>query len=296
MGKIVVLSDLRKEYIFLFLVCVFALCLFGCSKSESKSYLELLQEQGITDNSQHHWQNGGSESVQISPNGILISEVEDKYDKTLYQIENGKYKKIAGQAYDFFEFEGRVYYYNDENKLYCYNIKTEDTAVVFSSSTDILWIGLYNKNILCARKDGVYSEVLELYALDGKRIKTYFEKQQNFGQIVRIDRFVVFLEDLKAQVYDLESGESHDLICEEGLSDSFMVSDQENLYISAGRYVIEGDYNTSKVASKWNGLWKISLSDMKMDKWGLTKVSDHSYSKFYCVENKLYDEKFTLLK
>lgn len=280
----------------MFIVCIFTLCLFGCNKSESKSYLQFLQEQGITDNSQYHWQNCEFNSVQISPNGIIISEVEDKYDKTLYQIKNGKYKKIAEQAYDFFEFGGRVYYYNNENRLYCYNIKTENTTKVFSVSTDISWISLYNENILCARKSGIYNKILELYSLDGKRIKTYYEKRGEFGQMVQIGRFVISLENIKAEVFDLENGESHYLIYEDGLSDSFMVSDQENLYISVGRYVIEGDYNTSKVDSKWNGLWKISLNDMEMDKWEMTKVSTHSYSKFYCVENKLFDEKFTLIK
>lgn len=286
----------RKKALLLFIICIFTLCLFGCNKSESKSYLQLLQEQGITDNSQYHWQNCQFDSVQISPNGIIISEVEDKYDKTLYQIENGKYKKIAEQAYDFFEFEGRVYYYNNENRLYCYNIKTENTTKVFSVSTDISWISLYNENILCARKSGIYNRILELYSLDGKRIKAYYEKRGKFGQMVQIGRFVISLENLKAEVFDLENGKSHYLIYEDGLSDSFMTSDQENLYISVGRYVIEGDYNTSKVDSKWNGLWKISLNDMEMDKWELTKVSTHSYSKFYCVENKLFDEKFTLIK
>ena len=41
--------------------------------------------------------------------------------------------------------------------------------------------------------------------------------------------------------------------------------------------------------------YKISLHDMEKGKWELTKISDHSYSKFYCVENKLYDENFTLI-
>lgn len=280
----------------MFIFCLFTLYLFACNKSESESYLQLLQEQGITDNSQHHWQNSEVESVQISPNGIFVSEVEDKYDKTLYQIENGKYKKIAEQAYGFLEFEGRVYYYNSENKLYCYDIETENTTVIFSVLTDILWISLYDKNILCARRNGIYNKVLELYDFDGKRIKTYFEKRGEFGQMVQIGRFVVFLENLKAEVYDLENRKSHYLICEDGLSDSFMISDQGNLYISVSRYVIDGNYNTSKVDSTWNGLWKISLNDMRMDKWKLTKLSVDSYSKFYCVENKLYDEKFTLIK
>lgn len=286
----------RKNELLLLVVCAVTFCLFGCNKSESESYLQLMQEQGITDNSQNHWQNNDSESVQISPNGIFVSGVKDKTDKTLYQIENGTYKKIAEQAYDFFESEGKVYYYNRENKIYCYHIETENTTMVFSVPTDISWIGLYNKNMLCARRSGIYNKVLELYDLDGKCVKTYFDERGRFGQMVRIGRFVVSLENLKAEVYDLENEKSHYLIWEEGLSDSFMVSDQENLYISVGRYTIEGDYSTSKVDSKWNGLWKISLQDLEKDKWELTKISNHSYSKFYCVENKLFDEKFMLIE
>ena len=46
----------RKKVFFLFLVYIFILCLIGCNKSESESYLQFLQKQGIRDNSQHHWQ------------------------------------------------------------------------------------------------------------------------------------------------------------------------------------------------------------------------------------------------
>lgn len=286
----------RKRVFFLFLVCIFILCLVGCNKSESVSYLQFLQKQGIRDNSQHHWQNSEIESVQISSHGTFINEVKDKYDKTLYQIENGKYKKIAEQAYQFFEFEGRVYYYNNDNKLYCYDIKTENTTVVFSVTTHILWIGLYNRNILCARKSGIFNNAVELYTLNGKKVKTYFSKGGELGQTVQIGRFLVFLENLKMEVYDLENEESHYLFHEDGLSDSYMISAQENLYISADRYVIEGDYSTRKADSRWNGLWKISLKDMKMDKWELTKISAHPYSKFYCIENRLFDEKFALIE
>ena len=285
----------RKKAFLLFIFCIFTLCMAGCNKSESEGYLQLLQEQGITNNSQNHWQNSMSESVQISPKGIFVSEVEDEYDKALYHIENWKYKKIAEQAYGFFEYVGRVYYFNGENKLYCYDVETENTTVLFSVLTDITWISLYNKNILCARESGTFNEVFELYSLDGKRIKTCFEKKGGFGRIVLLGRFVVFLKDIEAEVYDLETGkrQRHYLIYEDGLSDSYMVSDQENLYISVDKYMIKGIGSTSKVDSKWNGLWKISLNDMEKDKWKLTKISDHSYSKFYCVENKLYDEKFT---
>ena len=116
------------------------------------------------------------------------------------------------------------------------------------------------------------------------------------GRIVQIGRFLVSLEDIRIEVYDLENETSHYLICEDGLSDSYMVSAQDNLYISVGRYVIEGNYNTKKADSRWNGLWKISLKDMEMDKWKLTKISTHSYSKFYCVGNRLFDEKFALIE
>lgn len=286
-----------KKVLCLFIICIFSLYLFGCNENESKSYLQLLQEQGITDNSQNHWQNGKSECVQISPNGIFMSEVKNQHDKALYQLENGEYKKIVEEAYGFFEFEGRVYYYNSENNIYCYSIETENTWMLFPVPKDsISWIGLYNNNILCA--SGIFDKVLELYALDGERIKTYFtgRRRGDSGQVVRIGRFVVFLENLEAEVYDLENDKSHYLIWEDGLSDSYMVSDQENLYISVGRYTIEGDYGTSEVDSKWNGLWKISLQDMEKDKWELTKISDQSYSKFYCIENKLFDEEFTLIK
>ncbi len=286
----------RKKVLLLFLVCMFALCLSGCNKSESERYLQFLQRQGLRDNSQHYWQNSGLESVQISTRGTFISEVKDKYDKTLYQIEDGKYKKIAEQAYQFFEFEGKVYYYNSDNKIYCYDIKTENTAVVFSVGTNILWIGLYNKNIVCARRKGIFNNALEFYTLDGKKMRTYSPKSRELGRIVQIGRFLVFLEDIRIKVYDLENETSHYLICEDGLSDSYMVSAQDNLYISIGRYVIEGNYNTKKADSRWNGLWKISLKDMEMDKWKLTKISTHPYSKFYCVGNRLFDEKFVLIE
>ena len=82
----------RKKVLLLFPVCMFVLCLSGCNKSESERYLQFLQRQGIRDNSQQYWQNSGLESVQISTHGTFISEVKDKYDKTLYQIEDGEYK------------------------------------------------------------------------------------------------------------------------------------------------------------------------------------------------------------
>lgn len=285
-----------KKALLLLIVSIFTLCLFGCSKRESESYLHFLQEQGVTDNSQDQWQDSKSSRVQISPHGIFMSEVKNQHDKTLYQLENGEYRKIAEEAYGFFEFGGKVYFYNGDNNVYCYDIGTEHTTMVFSVSMDISWISLYDNNILCAGRSGIFNKVLELYTLDGKWLKTYFDKRGRFGQIVLIGRFVVFLENLKAEVYDLENEKSRYLIWEDGLSDSFMVSNQNNLYISIGRYTIEGDYNTSEVDSKWNGLWKISLSDMEKGNWELTKISDHSYSKFYCVENKLYDEEFLSIK
>lgn len=285
----------RKLVLLLLIACLFISCLSACNKSESENYLQLLQEHGIVDNSKTHWQNGKSGCVQISPNGIFVSEVKDQHDKTLYQLVNGKYKKIAEQAYGFFELEGKVYYYDEENNIYCYDIKSKETIMFLSVSMDISWFGLYNNNILFAGRSGIGNKVLKLYNLDGKEIKTYFDKRGKFGQVVRIGRFVVFLEDLEAEVYDLENDKSHYLMWEKGLSDSFMVSSQENLYMSAGRYVIEGDYSTREIYSKWNGLWKISLDDMEKDKWELAKISDRSYSQFYCVENKLYDETFTLI-
>lgn len=286
----------KKKVIYMFLVFIFLSCLSACKGSESEKYLQCLQKFGVKDNSQYHWQNSWSDKVQISPNGIFISENEDKYDKILYKIDNGEYKKIAEQVYDFFEFEGRVYFYNSENKIYCYNIETGNTNVLLSSSTDILWISLYKNSILCARRSGIYNNVLELYDLEGKRIKIYFEKRGEFGQIVRIGRFVVFLENIRAEVYDLEEARDRYLFNEDGLSDSFMVSDGGYLYVSVERYVIKGNYNTSKADSQWNGLWKISISDMEKDKWNLTKISDLSYSKFYCIKNKLFDEKFNLIE
>ena len=159
-----------------------------------------------------------------------------------------------------------------------------------------MWIGLYNKNIVCARRKGIFNNALELYTLDGKKMRTYSPKSRELGRIVQIGRFLVSLEDIRIEVYDLENETSHYLICEDGLSDSYMVSAQDNLYISVGRYVIEGNYNTKKADSRWNGLWKISLKDMEMDKWKLTKISTHSYSKFYCVGNRLFDEKFALIE
>lgn len=290
----------KRERVFLLLtVCIFTLCLSGCDGSESEGYLQLLQEQGITDNSQNHWQNSKSECVQISSNGIFMNELDGKHDKALYELENGEYKKIAEQAYAFFEFEGKVYYYDGKNNIYCYDIETQSTAMFLSVSMSISWFGLYDNNILCAGISGTLDKVLKLYTLDGECIKTYFTERKrrgSFGQVVRIGRFVVFLENLEAEVYDLENDKSHYLIWEDGLSNSYMVSDQENLYMSAGRYVIEGDYSISEVDSKWNGLWKISLQDMQKNKWDLTKISDQSYSKFYCVENKLFDEDFTSIK
>lgn len=290
---------IRERVRLLLIVCMFILCLSGCNKSESENYLQLLQEQGITDNSYNHWQNSKSECVQISSSGIFMNEVDGKHDKELYQLENGEYKKIAEQAYAFFEFEGKVYYYDGENNVYCYDIATESTRMFLPVSMKISWFGLYNNKILCAGRRGILDMVLELYTLDGECVKTYFterKRRDSFGQVVRIGRFVVFLEDLEAEVYDLENDKSHYLIWEDGLSDSYMVSDQENLYISVGRYRIEGDYSTSEVYSKWNGLWKISLYDMEKDNWELTKISDQSYSKFYCVENKLFNENYTLIK
>lgn len=176
------LDDRNRVFLSLF-VCLLVLCVSGCNKSESERYLQLLQEQGITDNTQNHLQNCDREFVQVSPNGVFMSRVKSQHDMALYQLEDGKYKKIAEQAYGFFESEGKVYYY-----------------------------------------------------------------------------------------------------------------DEENLYISAGRYVIEGDYSTSRRDSKWNGTWKIRLSDMEKDKWDLEKISDQSYSKFYCIKNQLFDEKFELIE
>lgn len=278
----------RKTVVTLSVVCIFILCLSGCSKSESESYLEFLQEQGVTDNSQNHWQNTQNDSVQISSRGTFLRRISDK---ALYQIENEGHKKIADEAYDFFEFRGKVYYYN-KNNLYCYDTETEKTTVLIAVPADILWIGLYDENILCARWNETYNIVLERYALDGKRMKKYFEWRGTLGRMTHIGKYVVFLKDLRVVAYDLENGEKHYLIDDEGLSDSFMVAGQENLYISLGRYTIDGNYNNISIDSRWNGLWKISLDDMERDKWNLTKISDRSYSKFYCVENRLYDEEF----
>ena len=286
-----------KKALLLLIVCsMVILCLSGCKKSESESYLQLLQEQGITDNSQSHWQNSKSECVQISPSGVFMSEVKNRTDKVLYQFEDGQYKKVAEQAYAFLEFEGKVYYYDSESNIYCYDIATESTTMFLSAPLDISWFGLYNDTILCAGRSGISNRVLKAYTLDGNCEKVFFDKRGQLGQVALIGKFVIFLRDLEAEVYDLEDEKSHYLIWEDGLSDSYMVSDQENLYISVGRYKIKGDYSTSEVYSKWNGLWEISLQDMERDKWDLTKISDQSYSKFYCVEKKLFDENFVLIK
>lgn len=290
------LDDRNRVFLSLF-VCLLVLCVSGCNKSESERYLQLLQEQGITDNTQNHLQNCDREFVQVSPNGVFMSRVKSQHDMALYQLEDGKYKKIAEQAYGFFESEGKVYYYDGENNIYCYEAEARKTKKLFSvSMTTVSWIGLYNHHILCAGRSEIYNRALKLYTLDGNCEKTYFDKSGELGQIAQIGRFVVFLQDLKAEVYDLERDKSHYLIWEKGLSDSFMVIDEENLYISAGRYVIEGDYSTSRRDSKRNGTWKIRLSDMEKDKWDLEKISDQSYSKFYCIKNQLFDEKFELIE
>ncbi len=287
----------NKKYISHMIItcCIVLLFVTGC-KSESDSYLQFMQRQGVTDNSQSHWQNSNFESVQISSNVAFVCGVKDEYDKTLYQLKNGSYKKISDEAYDFFEFDGKVYYFNSEYKVCCYDMGTESTTVIFSAPMGIQWISLYNGKILCARLNEKFNYVLELYDLNGICKKTYFERKGIITRAAWIGNFVVILEDLTAEVYDLENLKSHYLIKEDGLSDSYMVSDKENLYLSFGRYMIEGNYDTTKSDSQWNGLWKISLSDMEKDEWKMTKISDKSYNKFYCVDGKLYDAKFNLIK
>lgn len=250
-------------------------------------YLDFMESLNINDSTDSHLRNM-FENVQITSGRKFI-----KKDSVLYELVDGKHSRVLEKVYCFVVLDSVIYYTKTNTKgLYCYNMTDKTTCRILSKSIDILWFTIYKGDFLCLTQNK-----LMLFSRNNEGEKVLLEYDEPLpDHIVMLGEYLVFCTDIDVQIIDLERRQKRIMSSYNGLAWSDVKAGEESIYFSFQSFFVLGNYNEEKVSSKWNGLWKISLSDIELGKYSLIKISDVFYEKFYCINEKLYDMQFNVIE
>lgn len=287
----------RKNVVFaliIILVMTAGACLFlfhgaesdGVDGSDTK-YLEFMKSSHITDTTESHLRNM-SENVQVTPGGEYV-----KKDSVLYEIVDGRRLKIMEEVYQFVVLDSVIYFTKTGTKgLYTYNKMDKTTRTILSEKVDVLWFTVYHGKFLCLTQNK-----LRLFSENGEDEKVLLEYDEPVpDHIVMLGGYLLFCTDADVEIIDLERQQKRVISSDNGLAYSYVYAGEESVYFSFQSYFIKGNKSDEKVDSKWNGLWKIDLSDIASGKYSLVQISDVFYERFYCVNEKLYDAEFSVIE